>query len=126
MAHNVFVFQIKGVIFDSSPAFRRFYSVFRALRAVIGGPAWYNVPISFLAAIILFAYFLLSVNFDCIIHYFEIIVTFFFCFFQAYLKALIELKTPQTEPIFLAEEPYNWPQLFIYSKDDELVPCEVM
>lgn len=46
--------------------------------------------------------------------------------FQAYVKGLLNLKKPQTDPIVLVDEPFDWPQLFIYSKDDELVRVEVI
>ncbi|KAL0277325.1 UNVERIFIED_CONTAM: hypothetical protein PYX00_004663 [Menopon gallinae] len=94
--------QVKGVIFDSAPGEKRFYSVYRALSAIIGGSQWYNVPLAFVIALFLFLSFLI----------------------MAYIKAFLHMKKPQTDPIVLADEPFNWPQLFIYSKNDELVRFE--
>lgn len=54
--------QVKGVIFDSAPGERRFMSVYRALAAIIGGPVWYNVPVSFFATFIIFSFFILMVR----------------------------------------------------------------
>lgn len=35
-------------------------------------------------------------------------------------------RTPiQTNPIALAEEVYSWPQLFLYSNSDTLIPASV-
>ncbi|EEB10228.1 conserved hypothetical protein [Pediculus humanus corporis] len=91
--------QVKGAIFDSAPGERRFYSVYKALTAILGGPSWYNVPLGFCISVFLFTVFLIL----------------------AILKGIKEFKKPQTDPLVLVNEPYNWPQLFIYSKNDSLV-----
>lgn len=126
--------QVKGVIFDSAPGERRFSSVYRALAAIIGGPLWYNVPVSLIATFFIFSFFILMVNIDIIsqkinsdiVSHVKMVLKHVLklIFFQAYIKGLLQFKKPQTEPIVLADEPYNWPQLFIYSKEDELVRYE--
>ncbi|KAK6617357.1 hypothetical protein RUM43_014366 [Polyplax serrata] len=93
------ILHVRGVIFDSAPGEKRFYSVYRALTAILGGSPWYNIPVGFSIAVFLFIVFL----------------------FVAFIKGLLEFKKPQMDPLKLIDEPYNWPQLFIYSKDDELV-----
>ena len=40
--------QIKGVIFDSAPHRRTLSTVYNAAARLIGGPSFFNVPITFL------------------------------------------------------------------------------
>ncbi|PSN56075.1 Transmembrane protein 53 [Blattella germanica] len=94
--------KVKGVIFDSAPGKRRMISLFRALTAIIGGPAYYNIP----AAVLITAFLML-------VWLFEVIA-----------RSLKERKPPQTDPIDLAEEPFSWPQLLLYSTTDKLIRYE--
>jgi hypothetical protein len=98
-----YVLQVKGVIFDSAPGKRRITSLFRALAAIIAGPIYWRIP----AAVLITAFL-------AVVWLFEVIA-----------RSLKENKPPQTDPIDLAEEPFSWPQLFLYSTTDNLIPYEV-
>jgi hypothetical protein len=78
-------------------------SLFRALTAIIGGPAYYNIP----AAILITAFL-------AMVWLFEVIA-----------RSLKERKPLQTDPIDLVEEPFLWPQLFLYSTADKLIQYQV-
>jgi hypothetical protein len=97
------VLQVKGVIFDSAPGKRSIMSLFRALTAIIGGPAYLNIP----AAVLITAFL-------AVVWLFEVIA-----------RSLKERKPLQTDPIDLVEEPFGWPQLFLYSTADKLIHYEV-
>ncbi|XP_011867281.1 PREDICTED: transmembrane protein 53 isoform X2 [Vollenhovia emeryi] len=89
-------FKVRGVIFDSAPGERRLTALFKAISAIIGGHPLTNLPMSF-------------------------VITFFLSvlwFFEAFSRTPI-----QTNPIALAEEAYSWPQLFLYSNSDTLIPA---
>ncbi|XP_008209885.1 transmembrane protein 53 [Nasonia vitripennis] len=92
--------KVKGVIFDSSPGENRVSSLFKALKAIIGGHPLTSIPISF--ALTLFFSF---------VWYFEIII----------FRALGRKEVIKTDPISLTEEPYSWPQIFLYSDVDSLI-----
>ncbi|XP_070155637.1 transmembrane protein 53 [Polyergus mexicanus] len=94
------LFKIKGVIFDSAPGERRITALFKAISAIIGGHPLTNLPMSFVIT------FFLSV-----LWFFEVIA-------QAFSRSSIP-----TNPIALAEEAYSWPQLFLYSNSDTLIPA---
>ena len=98
-----YVLQVKGVIFDSAPGKRRITSLFRALAAIIAGPIYWRIP----AAVLITAFL-------AVVWLFEVIA-----------RSLKEKKPPQTDPIDLAEEPFSWPQLFLYSTTDNLILYEV-
>lgn len=98
-----YLLQVKGVIFDSAPGKRRMMSLFRALTAIIGGPAYLNIP----AAVLITAFL-------AVVWLFEVIA-----------RSLKERKPLQTDPIDLVEEPFSWPQLFLYSTTDKLIKYEV-
>lgn len=97
------VLQVKGVIFDSAPGKRRIMSLFRALTAIIGGPAYCNIPAAVLITVFL-----------AMVWLFEVIT-----------RSLKEGKPLQTDPIDLVEEPFTWPQLFLYSTADKLIQYQV-
>ena len=78
-------------------------SLFRAVTAIIGGPSYYNIP----AAILITAFLML-------VWLFEVIA-----------RSLKERKPLQIDPIDLVEEPFSWPQLFLYSSIDKLIRYEV-
>ncbi|XP_020289324.1 transmembrane protein 53 isoform X2 [Pseudomyrmex gracilis] len=93
-------FKVRGVIFDSAPGERRLTALFKAISAIIGGHPLTNLPMSFVIT------FFLSV-----LWLFEVIA-------QAFSRSSIP-----TNPIALAEEAYSWPQLFLYSNSDSLIPA---
>ncbi|KAL6257192.1 hypothetical protein P5V15_012121 [Pogonomyrmex californicus] len=93
-------FKVRGVIFDSAPGERRLTALFKAISAIIGGHPLTNLPMSLVIT------FFLSV-----LWFFEVIA-------QAFSRTPI-----QTNPIALAEEAYSWPQLFLYSNSDTLIPA---
>jgi hypothetical protein len=97
------ILQVKGVIFDSAPGKRRMMSVFRALTAIIGGPAYCSIP----AAVLITAFLALV------------------WLFEVLARSLKERQPLQTDPIDLVEEPFSWPQLFLYSTTDKLIRYEV-
>lgn len=97
------VLQVKGVIFDSAPGKRRITSLFRALAAIIGGPTYWRIP----AAVLI-------TTFLALVWLFEVIT-----------RSLKEKKSLQTYPNDLAEEPFSWPQLFLYSTTDKLILYKV-
>lgn len=92
--------KVRGVIFDSAPGERRLTALFKAISAIIGGHPLANLPMSFVIT------FFISV-----LWFFEVIA-------QAFSRTPIE-----TNPIALAEEPYTWPQLFLYSNTDTMIPA---
>ncbi|XP_069692813.1 transmembrane protein 53 isoform X2 [Periplaneta americana] len=94
--------KVKGVIFDSAPGKRRLMSLFRAVTAIIGGPAFVNIP----AAIVITGFLMLV------------------WLFEVLARSLKERKPLQTDPIDLVEEPFTWPQLFLYSTTDKLIRYE--
>ncbi|KAJ9580610.1 hypothetical protein L9F63_024225, partial [Diploptera punctata] len=94
--------KVKGVIFDSAPGKRRMISLFRAISAIVGGPIYYNIP----ASILITAFLMLAWVFEVI------------------ARSLKERKPLQTDPIDLVEEPFTWPQLFLYSTTDKLISYE--
>ncbi|XP_076623067.1 transmembrane protein 53 [Colletes latitarsis] len=93
--------KVKGVIFDSAPGERRLTALFRAISAIIGGHPLTNIPMSFFITIFLSVLWFLEV----IAH----------AFGRGY--------PVQTNPIALAEETHSWPQLFLYSNADTLIPA---
>lgn len=97
------VLQVKGVIFDSAPGKRRITSLFRALAAIIGGPTYWRIP----AAVLI-------TTFLAVVWLFEVIA-----------RSLKDKKLPQMYPNDLAEEPFSWPQLFLYSTTDKLIRYKV-
>ncbi|KAL2739471.1 transmembrane protein 53 isoform X1 [Vespula maculifrons] len=93
--------QVKGVIFDSAPGERRVTSLFKAISAIIGGHPLTNIPMSFFITIFLSM----------------------FWFFEVIAHALGRGFTIQSNPFTLMEESYSWPQLFLYSNTDTLIPA---
>ncbi|XP_033333816.1 transmembrane protein 53 [Megalopta genalis] len=92
---------VKGVIFDSAPGERRLTALFKAISAIIGGTPLTNIPMSFFITIFL-----------SILWFFEIVAHTFGRDYPV-----------QTNPIALAEETYSWPQMFLYSNTDTLIPA---
>lgn len=92
---------IKGAIFDSAPGERRFLSMYRAWCA-ISGNAWYSSLAAFFISIVVMIHWV----------------------WEVIRKALLEKKLV-TDPILLVDEPFDWPQLFLYSRADKLIPAEV-
>ncbi|XP_011298688.1 transmembrane protein 53 isoform X2 [Fopius arisanus] len=92
---------VKGVIFDSSPGERRVSSLFRAVSAIVGGHPVTNLPMSLFITIFLSVFWL-----------YEIIT-----------RAWGRGHTIPTSPFELTEEPHSWPQLFLYSNADTLIPA---
>ncbi|XP_034944434.1 transmembrane protein 53 [Chelonus insularis] len=93
--------KVKGVIFDSAPGERRVTSLYKAISAIVGGHPVANVPVSFFITIFLSLLWL-----------YEIIA-------HAWGKPHLI----PTNPISLSEEPHSWPQLFLYSNVDTLIPA---
>lgn len=93
--------QVKGVIFDSAPGERRVMSLFKAISAIIGGHPLTNIPTSFFITIFISM----------------------FWFFEVVAHALGRGFTIQSKPFALMEESYSWPQLFLYSNTDTLIPA---
>ncbi|XP_044727846.1 transmembrane protein 53 [Chrysoperla carnea] len=93
--------QITGVIFDSAPGERRVRTMFKAISAIIGGNIFYNISMS-------------------------LIMTIFICTIWLFETVTIKFnsgKTLPSDPIGnLKDETFLWPQHFIYSKADELIP----
>lgn len=94
--------KVKGVIFDSAPGERRLTSLFRAISAILGGQPFTNLPMSFVITIFL-----------SILWLFEIIT-------ESWKDGC---RVP-TDPLALAEETHSWPQLFLYSNTDDLIPAK--
>lgn len=95
--------QIKGVIFDSAPGKRRVLSLFRAIRAIRGGNKLLDIPLCFLMTMFFTTMWLL-----------EIIQNYF-------TKRRIFQMNPLEN---LKNEENKWPQHFIYSKGDILIPYQ--
>ncbi|CAH0549119.1 unnamed protein product [Brassicogethes aeneus] len=92
---------VKGIIFDSAPGKKRILSLFRAISAILGGNAIYNISMS-----------LFMTMFISVIWLYEIIT-----------KELFAKKVTHTNLYeHLKHEKNYWPQHFIYSKADNLIP----
>ncbi|XP_015122912.1 transmembrane protein 53 [Diachasma alloeum] len=92
---------VKGVIFDSSPGERRVSSLFRAASAIVGGHPVTNLPMSLFITIFLSVFWL----------------------YEILTRAWGRGKRASTNPFELTEEPHSWPQLFLYSNADTLIPA---
>nr|XP_023016825.1 transmembrane protein 53 [Leptinotarsa decemlineata] len=93
--------QIKGVIFDSAPGRRRIISLYRAISAILQGNVFYNVFMSFIMTMFLSTIWIYEVISNCI----------------------YPRPNFQSNPLEnLKYEKNKWPQLFIYSKNDNLIP----
>ncbi|KAF7997413.1 hypothetical protein HCN44_005984 [Aphidius gifuensis] len=93
--------RVKGVIFDSSPGERRVTALFKAISAVLGGNLMTNIPMSLLITIFLSVLWL----------------------YEVFAHAWGIDHPVRTNPIALTEEPHSWPQLFLYSDVDTLIPA---
>ncbi|KAL2716592.1 transmembrane protein 53 isoform X1 [Vespula squamosa] len=106
--------QVKGVIFDSAPGERRVTSLFKAISAIIGGHPLTNIPTSFFITIFLSMFWFFEViTFLLVSTYFITVIA----------HALGRGFTIQSNPFALMEESYSWPQLFLYSNTDTLIPA---
>ncbi|XP_066591147.1 transmembrane protein 53 [Prorops nasuta] len=93
--------KVKGVIFDSAPGERRLITLFKAISAILGGHPLTNLPMTFFITLFL-----------SVLWFFEILG-----------DLLGKEQTVKMNPINLAEETYSWPQLFLYSNVDSLIPA---
>nr|CAD7255730.1 unnamed protein product [Timema shepardi] len=95
--------KVKGCIFDSAPGENRISSLYLAISAIIGGGRFYNLLMTSIAVL--------------------------FCLFvwlsESAVRSLREMKPMERGPVNLYEEPFSWPQLFIYSTTDTLVSYKV-
>ncbi|XP_069187296.1 LOW QUALITY PROTEIN: transmembrane protein 53 [Procambarus clarkii] len=92
---------VKGIIFDSTPAPRRFYSGVRAMYEATPGPIWKKLCASLGMAFYILSYGLLSV-----------------------LWTIISGKLPKHPPWALVEDVARCPQLFLYSQADKLISSD--
>ncbi|KAK4878639.1 hypothetical protein RN001_011145 [Aquatica leii] len=91
--------QLKGVIFDSSPGYRRLVSLYKAISTIVGGNIFYNLFLSILISLFL-----------VIIWQYEII------------KGYFASDNYQSNPVkYLQIEDNKCPQYFIFSKADDLI-----
>ncbi|KAK7066416.1 Transmembrane protein 53 [Halocaridina rubra] len=95
------VIDIKGLIFDSTPAPRRVYSGTRAIYEITAGSIWMKLCASLGMMIYLMSWGVLSV-----------------------LWTIISGKLPKYPPWSLVEERLRCPQLFLYSKADKLIAAD--
>ncbi|CAG5085403.1 Similar to TMEM53: Transmembrane protein 53 (Bos taurus) [Cotesia congregata] len=94
--------KVKGVIFDSAPGERRITSLFKAISAIMGGNPVVNIPFSFVITVFL------SLLWIC----------------ETISNSLGITNLPSaSNPYTLINEPNNWPQLFLYSNADTLIPA---
>lgn len=94
---------VKGVIFDSAPGKKRFLSIFRAIKTIRGENGVLNWIISFYMAA--FVSFLGLIN--------------------RFLNLFLNRRLIQMNPFGdLIDEDHPWPQHFIYSKTDILIPFQ--
>ncbi|XP_012274267.1 transmembrane protein 53 [Orussus abietinus] len=94
--------KVKGVIFDSAPGERRLTSLFKAISVILGGHPLTNLPMSFFITVFL-----------SMLWFYEVVS-------QTWKKNGCPILT---NPIALAEEVHSWPQLFLYSNADTLIPA---
>ncbi|XP_030759684.1 transmembrane protein 53 [Sitophilus oryzae] len=94
--------QIKGVIFDSAPGKRRVMSLFRAISAILEGNIIYNFSVSFIMTMFL-----------SVVWLYEIVRN------QFSPRLNVHSHNPFEN---LQKEKNRCPQLFIYSKNDDLIP----
>ncbi|ENN71662.1 hypothetical protein YQE_11760, partial [Dendroctonus ponderosae] len=94
--------ELQGVVFDSAPGRRRVTSLFRALTAIVEGNFLYNFSLSFFMTMFLSAVWL-----------YEVITN------QIFSRDNEHANNPFEN---LKKERNRCPQLFIYSKNDDLIP----
>ncbi|XP_018359470.1 PREDICTED: LOW QUALITY PROTEIN: transmembrane protein 53 [Trachymyrmex cornetzi] len=122
-------FKVRGVIFDSAPGERRLTALFKAISAIIGGnpsrtcrchsSSRSSSPYSGSSRA---AYHIMSI--DRIISELYRRCTVYMSIYDRQVIAQAFSRTPiPTNPIALAEEAYSWPQLFLYSNSDTLIPA---
>ncbi|XP_043503069.1 transmembrane protein 53 isoform X1 [Polistes fuscatus] len=112
--------QVKGVIFDSAPGERRVTSLFKAISAIIGGHPLTNIPMSFFITIFLSMFW-----------FFEVFIAYLFLSYFVVISLILQVIahalgrgfTIQSNPFALMEESSSWPQLFLYSNTDTLIPA---
>ncbi|KAL3281360.1 hypothetical protein HHI36_004572 [Cryptolaemus montrouzieri] len=95
--------QIKGVIFDSAPSKRRLSTFFRALRPIVGGNKILNLAITL-----------------CLLLFVIVLWIWEYLMMTVFKKNLIQFKPLNN----LIDEENKWPQHFIYSKTDLVVPYQ--
>lgn len=115
---------MKGVIFDSSPGERRITALFKAISAILGGHPLTNFPFSIIITMFLSIFWLYEVQYLYHAKFKEFINILFIK--QIISRAWGKGDTIQTNPIALMEEPHSWPQLFLYSNADTLIPAMVI
>lgn len=97
--------RVRGVIFDSAPGRRRISRLYRAISVILGGGVLYNFPVSLVVTVFVSAVWLWEVV-------------------KGYLRP--NSVTFQSDPLeTLKDERNRWPQLFVYSKADDLIPYTV-
>ena len=94
---------MRGCIFDSAPGSRSIISAMKAAAISFGGSSSI-----YRYCVALFIGFYLSIG-----------------SLWLYFVAFITSKPFQFAPLLLAEEESKWPQLFLYSKKDELIDYTV-
>lgn len=98
--------QIRGMIFDSAPGDRRFMGLFRALRVILGR----DKPCGHLRSAIV------SVVLICL----WIVEDSYRCFKRLFCPGI---EIPGSNPLYtLMNEDTYYPQLFLYSKEDDIIP----
>lgn len=119
--------QICGMIFDSAPGDRRVLGLFRAVSAILGKERRCNKVVSAIMTIGLI--FLWA--FEVMIWKMKVeralsMIVFFLQDSFNYFRSFIRPFEVQTNPSHnLKYEINEWPQLFLYSKEDRLIPYTV-
>lgn len=112
--------KVKGVVFDSAPGRRRIVSLFRAISAIIGGNMFYNLSMSILMTMFISMIWIYEVTSKNVKNH------ILKCLFQVVTNAIHPRCVVQTNPLEnLKDEKCKWPQHFIYSKADDLIPYTV-
>lgn len=101
--------QIRGMIFDSAPGDRRIMGLYRALRVILGK----DKPCGHLRSAIV------SVVLICL----WIVEDSYRCFKRLFCP---NMEIPGSNPLYtLMNEDTYYPQLFLYSKEDDIIPYYV-
>ena len=109
LKHTTKPVQICGMIFDSAPGNRRFFGLYKALSMILGKERRWSWFLSVLLTITTLILWLAEDSFNL-------------------LKNLVFPSgfDVQINPVYnLKNERVEWPQLFLYSKEDQLVPYKV-
>lgn len=98
--------QIRGMIFDSAPGDRRFMGLYRALRVILGRDKPCGHLRSAIVSVVLICLWIVEDSYRC---------------FKRLFCPGVEIQGSNPLHTLMNEDTY-YPQLFLYSKEDDIIP----